>query len=127
MMKNLFLTATSAFWLAIAAFAVAGTTSAPSPSAPTATTPNAKTAEKRFSMVEVARHAVEADCWMAINGGVYDLTTYLPDHPSRPNIVLPWCGKEATEAYKTKTKGRPHSTQADQMLPTYRIGALEKP
>lgn len=35
-----------------------------------------------------------------------------------------WCGKEATDAYRTKTKGRPHSPYADQLLPTYRIGQL---
>ena len=59
---------------------------------------------------------------MAIRGGVYDLSAYLPEHPSRPELVLPWCGKEATEAYNTKTKGRPHSPYSDELLNKYRIG-----
>lgn len=127
MTKKLFLATTSAFWLAVAAFAMAASTTPPSPSAPPANATKANTGEKRYTLAEVAKHSAESDCWMVINGAVYDFTAYLPDHPSRPSIVLPWCGKEATEAYKTKSKGRPHSTQADQMLPAYRIGTLEKP
>ena len=137
-MRKLFLAATGLFWVAVMVFAVAGTSAPPASApltpatgpaaAPPARTPVAAiTAEKRFTLAEVARHATEADCWMAINGVVYDLTAYLPEHPSRPSIVLPWCGKEATEAYKTKTKGRPHSPEADQLLPNYRIGVLDKP
>jgi cytochrome b involved in lipid metabolism len=137
-MRKLFLVATGLFWAAVMAFAVAGTSTAPVPApstlatAPAAPSPAkapaaAKTSEKRFALAEVARHATEADCWMAINGVVYDLTAYLPEHPSRPSIVLPWCGKEATEAYKTKTKGRPHSPEADQLLPSYRIGVVDRP
>ncbi len=61
---------------------------------------------------------------MAIRGQVHDLGAYLPEHPSRPDIVLPWCGKEATEAYETKTRGRRHSAAADAMLASYRIGIL---
>lgn len=63
---------------------------------------------------------------MAIRGAVYDLSTYLPEHPSRPDIVLPWCGKEASEAYNTKMKGRPHSPYADELLAKYRIGSFAK-
>jgi cytochrome b involved in lipid metabolism len=128
-MRTLFLAATGLFWAAIMAFAVAGTSTpkAPAPS-PSVTAPAAaKPSEKRYALAEVARHATEADCWMAIDGVVYNLTAYLPEHPSRPSVVLPWCGKEATEAYKTKTKGRPHSPTADQLLPSFRIGVLDKP
>ena len=81
--------------------------------------------EKTYTLAEVGRHALESDCWMAIDGQVYDLTSYLPDHPSKPSIILPWCGKEASEAYRTKSKGRAHSPAADQLLPGYRIGRLE--
>lgn len=137
-MRKLFLAATGLFWAAVMVFAVAGTSTPPASApltpaaAPAASSPArppaaANTSEKRFTLAEVARHATEADCWMAINGTVYDLTAYLPEHPSRPSIVLPWCGKEATEAYKTKTKGRPHSPEADRLLPAYRIGVLVKP
>ena len=121
-MRPLFIAATSLFWLAVMVFAVAGTSNTTA-----ATGPASTSVDKRFTLTEVAQHATEADCWMAINGTVYDFTAYLPDHPSRPSDILPWCGKEASEAYKTKTKGRPHSPAADQMLPRYRIGVLAQP
>jgi cytochrome b involved in lipid metabolism len=130
-MRQLFFAATGIFWLGIMAFAIAGTSARTVESKTPAATPRpaikAVVAEKRFTLAEVAGHAAEADCWMAIDGVVYDVTAYLPEHPSRPSIVLPWCGKEATDAYKTKTKGRPHSAEADQLLPTYRIGRLDPP
>jgi cytochrome b involved in lipid metabolism len=136
-MRKLFFAATGLFWIAVMVLAVAGTSTAPEPAparvpAPSATVPPLPSKppaaqEQRYTLADVARHATESDCWMAINGAVYDFTAYLPDHPSRPSVILPWCGKEATEAYKTKTKGRPHSPGADQLLPTYRIGVLAKP
>lgn len=122
-MRKLFLAATGIFWLAVMVFAVAGTTAVPS----SALVNKSAVALRHFTLTEVARHAVETDCWMAIDGAVYNLTAYLPDHPSRPSIILPWCGKEASEAYKTKTKGRPHSPEATTLLATYRIGLLDKP
>jgi cytochrome b involved in lipid metabolism len=105
-MRRLYVIATLAFWLM-----VAGTWAGAS-------------AERVIVAAELARHATPQDCWMAIRGSVYDLTSYLPDHPSRPEIIEPWCGKEATQAYETKTKGRPHSSAADQLLPALRIGAF---
>jgi cytochrome b involved in lipid metabolism len=136
-MRKLFFAATGLFWFAVMVFAVAGTSTTPEPAPAGVPAPSATLAplppkppavqEQRYTLADVARHATEADCWMAINGVVYDFTAYLPDHPSRPSVILPWCGKEATEAYKTKTKGRPHSPGADQLLPTYRLGLLAKP
>lgn len=81
--------------------------------------------EKFFTLDEVAKHGSPDDCWMAIRGSVYDLGAYLPEHPSRPELVLPWCGMEATEAYETKTRGRRHSPYADELLAKYRIGTIQ--
>ena len=115
-MRRLFIASTLVFWLLLAAIGAAALRQPAAPPAP------AVVSEKRYTLGELARHATPEDCWMAIRGDVYDLTTYLPDHPSRPALVNPWCGQEATEAYNTKTKGRPHSSAADQMLPQYKIG-----
>ena len=64
---------------------------------------------------------------MAIDGVVYDFTAYLPEHPSAPAVIVAWCGREASEAYHTKTRGRPHSSYADRLMPEYRVGRLETP
>ena len=120
MMRSLYFSATLAFWLAVASFWIAATWF------PETEKSAAKAADKIISPAELARHALPSDCWMAIRGNIYDLTSYLPSHPSPPDIVLPWCGKDATEAYNTKTRGRPHSPYADELLAKYHIGTLGK-
>ena len=112
-----FLVSTFAFWGMIVALAVAGST------APGVGPEGSN--DRVISAEELASHTRPDHCWMAIRGSVYDITNYIPDHPSRPEIIQPWCGKEATEAYETKTKGRKHSEAADKMLPAYRIGTFK--
>ncbi len=119
MSRKIFIASTLLFWLAV--FGIwAATTLEPKPPARDA----GKNGIREYALVEIARHNTPANCWMAIRGEVYDLSAYLPDHPSRPEIVTPWCGKEATEAYETKTMGRPHSPYADKLLIKYRVGML---
>lgn len=117
-MRRLFIASTLLFWLLIAAIGGFAWWQPAEPPAP------ASGSEIRYTLAEVARHARPEDCWMAIRGDVYDLTAYLPEHPSRPALINPWCGREATEAYNTKTKGRPHSADADELLAQYRIGTF---
>ena len=123
MMRRLYLSTTLIFWLWVAAFWVGSLWFPP------AEENVAIAAEKVISRTELAKHASAENCWMAIRGKVHDLSAYLPEHPSRPELVLPWFGKEATQAYNTKTKGRPHSAYADELLAKYRIGtlAVDKP
>lgn len=120
MMRHLYFASTALFWLAVAAF-WSGPLWLPAPIAG----PGAVAADKVVSPAELARHAKTSDCWMAIDQVVYDFTAYLPQHPAEPGLMAAWCGKEATEAYRTKTKGRAHSPYADQLLAKYRIGRLE--
>jgi cytochrome b involved in lipid metabolism len=79
--------------------------------------------EATYTLEEVAAHDSASDCWMAIDGGVYDLTDYLPDHPTR---IRRHCGTEASEGMHTKGIGRPHSAFAWEQLSRYRIGGLEE-
>ena len=88
------------------------------------TSTGAADADRTISRDELARHATPEDCWMAIDGVVYDFTDYLPQHPAPPVVMTTWCGREATEPYRTKGYGRPHSPAADALLPAYRVGRL---
>jgi cytochrome b involved in lipid metabolism len=115
MMRKLYFGSTIAFWGGVLGFWI-GNVLTPVTQQP------ALAAERAITAAELAGHVKSSDCWMAIRGGVYDLTKYLPDHPSRPQIIEPWCGKEATEAYETKTKSRAHSPEADTLLAKFRLG-----
>ena len=118
MMRRVYVFSTLVFWLLVAGLW------ASSIWMPVGMEGTAVPATTVISADELAQHARPADCWMAIRGSVYDLTAYLPDHPSRPELIEPWCGKEATQAYDTKTKGHLHSQAADKLLATYRIGTF---
>ena len=83
--------------------------------------------ERSITLAEVELHSSAEDCWMAIDGVVYDLTAYLPAHPAPLVVMTQWCGQDASEAYHTKGFGRPHSPAADALLPEYRVGTLSVP
>ncbi|EST06179.1 FMN-dependent dehydrogenase [Kalmanozyma brasiliensis GHG001] len=72
---------------------------------------------------EVQRHASAADAWLVIEGGVYDVTSYLDSHPGGKTLLLNYAGKDATQAFKAA-----HSTSVLSQLPqsSYK-GALTLP
>ncbi|KAK7966270.1 L-lactate dehydrogenase (cytochrome) [Apiospora aurea] len=47
----------------------------------------------------VTRHASPDDCWMVVNGKVYDLTKFAPEHPGGADIIYAWAGKDASAIY----------------------------
>lgn len=48
-------------------------------------------------LIALAEHDTPEDCWMAIEGKVYDFSAYIPNHAAPPVVMTMWCGKEATE------------------------------
>jgi len=80
-----------------------------------------------LSMAEVAKHNTVPDCWMVINGKVYDLSRYASLHPGGAMNIADYCGKEATAAFDTKGgRGSPHSGNANAMLVQYYLGDLNQ-
>lgn len=124
-MRKLFILSSSIFWLAVVAFWLADFQLQQGLDTVNTQMQPADSADKLYILLEVAKHDREDDCWMAIEGEIYDITAYLPLHPSEPDLILPWCGKEASQAWQTKTIARPHSSRAQQLLMKYRIGQLQ--
>ncbi len=79
-----------------------------------------KTAGKkgRFTKKEVATHNKEDDCWLIINGQVFDVTTFLNDHPGGAGIITINGGEVCQEFADI------HSEHAHKMLREYHMGAL---
>lgn len=81
-------------------------------------------AASTYTLSQVAEHNTPSNCWMVIEGNVYDLTSYLSEHDDKLNIRS-WCGQDATADYNTKAgKNKDHSSKADDLLKNYIVGTL---
>lgn len=80
---------------------------------------------KTFTLSEIASSNSRSNCKMAINGKVYDVTSYVNSHPGGAEI-LKGCGKDATALFTgTASEGRDHSTTAEAQLARFYVGELE--
>ena len=90
-------------------------------------TPNLPEVKPTFSLTQITGHATSTDCWLAIEGKVYNITAFIAsgNHPGR-DAILQGCGKDATVLFNTRPmgSGTPHSATARSFLPNYYIGEL---
>ncbi|BFZ54847.1 hypothetical protein PYCC9005_001884 [Savitreella phatthalungensis] len=54
---------------------------------------------RRISIAEVAKNNTEQSAWVIVEGGVYDVTTFLDQHPGGKKILLRNTGKDASKAF----------------------------
>ena len=79
---------------------------------------------KSYTLAEISSHNNANDCWMAIDGKVYDVTKFIPKHEGGDQILL-GCGKDATDLFNNRPGGKgPHPGSAQAILPEYEIGIL---
>eukprot|EP00326_Haptolina_ericina_P012281 CAMPEP_0181202046 /NCGR_PEP_ID=MMETSP1096-20121128/18629_1 /TAXON_ID=156174 ORGANISM="Chrysochromulina ericina, Strain CCMP281" /NCGR_SAMPLE_ID=MMETSP1096 /ASSEMBLY_ACC=CAM_ASM_000453 /LENGTH=84 /DNA_ID=CAMNT_0023292525 /DNA_START=143 /DNA_END=397 /DNA_ORIENTATION=+ len=50
-------------------------------------------------MEEVAKHDSKTDCWIIVDGLVYDITAFLEEHPGGRRLPAKYAGKDATEVW----------------------------
>lgn len=65
-----------------------------------------------FTLAQVSERNSAAECWVAIDGGVYDLTQWIRSHPGGSGAILNLCGKDGTSSFTSQHGGqaRPSST-----------------
>lgn len=79
---------------------------------------------KTITSTEVAKHASSSDCWLIIEGKVYDVTKYITSHPGGAAITS-GCGKDATAMFNQRPQdGESHSSGARSKLQEFYIGDL---
>lgn len=89
------------------------------------TNPNTGTSEARKSITlsEVAQHTTRTSCWSTINGGVYDLTSWIPRHPGGEQAILSICGIDGSAKFNAQHGG---AALQQQILAGFKIGTLAK-
>lgn len=100
------------------------TSAATSPSASASPSGSASaTAGTTYTLDQVKQHNTAQDCWAAINGGVYDLTEWIGQHPGGSDRIIPLCGTDASSAFNNQHagQGRPET-----QLTRYFIGDLAR-
>jgi cytochrome b involved in lipid metabolism len=73
---------------------------------------------------EVAKHNNANDCWMIINGGVYDLTNFLYLHSGGSQFILQYCGQDGSVGFNTKDGMGQHSQRDMAILSQFYLGDL---
>lgn len=88
---------------------------------PVPTPTPAPTGPKSYTMAEVAKHKTQSDCWSAIDGSVYNLTTWIAEHPGGSDAIVSICGIDGSSAFNDQHSGerRPASDLAG-----FKIGVL---
>ncbi|KAE8665569.1 Cytochrome B5-like protein [Hibiscus syriacus] len=78
-------------------------------------------ASKSYSKSEVMLHNKRTDCWIIIKDKVYDVTSYVEEHPGG-DAILAHAGDDSTEGFF----GPQHATRVFDMIDDFYIGDLQK-
>ncbi|XP_038993750.1 cytochrome B5-like protein [Hibiscus syriacus] len=76
---------------------------------------------KSYSKSEVMLHNKRTDCWVILKDKVYDVTSYVEEHPGG-DAILAHAGDDSTEGFF----GPQHATRVFGMIDDFYIGDLQK-
>ncbi|KAL2428924.1 L-lactate dehydrogenase (cytochrome) [Exophiala dermatitidis] len=54
---------------------------------------------RKISVSEISQHNKDTDCWIVVDGNVWDITKFAPEHPGGPGIIYKYAGRDATKIY----------------------------
>ncbi|XP_051919772.1 cytochrome b5 [Hippocampus zosterae] len=75
---------------------------------------------KYYTLEDIQVHNMSNDTWLIIHDKVYDVTSFLEEHPGGEEVLLEQAGADATESFEDVG----HSTDAREMLQQFCIGEL---
>ncbi|XP_053604937.1 cytochrome b5-like [Plodia interpunctella] len=76
--------------------------------------PEAK--DRTITLAEVSYHDTPQDCWVVIYDRVYDITTFLEEHPGGADVMLEYAGQDASTAFRSSGHSRNTSRTLDRFL-----------
>lgn len=79
---------------------------------------------REFTMQDLAQHNTPQDCYVAYQGSVYDITSYLPEHPGGIRKAAQMCGENIDTFSDQHSGGSFSSPQAQEVLTPLEVGKL---
>ncbi|CAN0901474.1 Cytochrome B5-like protein [Linum grandiflorum] len=76
---------------------------------------------KVYNKAEISLHNKRTDCWIIVKDRVFDVTSYVEEHPGG-DAILTNAGDDSTQGFF----GPQHPGGAFQLIEDYCIGELEK-
>lgn len=83
------------------------------------TNKNGNEKENHISWEELGKHNVKGDCWMAVRGKVYDVTSWVEKHPGGEDTIVLNGGRDATQLFEAY-----HPTKVYPTLSKYYVGEV---
>ncbi|KAL1563267.1 Cytochrome B5-like protein [Salvia divinorum] len=81
----------------------------------------ASQSSKAYTKADVSSHNKRTDCWIIIKDKVYDVSSYVEEHPGG-DAILAHAGDDSTEGFF----GPQHATRVFDMIEDFYIGKLVK-
>ncbi len=82
-----------------------------------------------YTLDQVAAHnTAPGDCWLVIEGNVYNVSNFAQSGHPGGEAVYQGCGTDATQLFNFRPmgSGTPHSDQARSFLPNFLIGTISQ-
>ena len=73
-----------------------------------------------YSWEEIKKHNLENDCWVVLEGKIYDVSEFLKKHPGGAKILLENAGRDATDIFQYIN----HSKAAIKLREDFLIGLV---
>ncbi len=76
-----------------------------------------------YTLAEVAMHNTQSDCWTTVNGGVYDVTSWIGQHPGGARAIISMCGVDGSSGFNGQHGGQARPASE---LASFKVGVLVK-
>lgn len=77
---------------------------------------------KHYTSAEVSAHSNAQSCWNIVNGKVYDLTSWINQHPGGSIAIVKICGIDGSSDFNRQHGGQ---SRPERELASFYIGVLK--
>ncbi|KAK9885989.1 hypothetical protein WA026_014775 [Henosepilachna vigintioctopunctata] len=75
---------------------------------------------KQYSFSEVKKHCDNKSAWIVVQNNIYDITSFLNEHPGGEEVLLEQSGKDASDPFEDVG----HSSDARELMIRYKVGEI---